>query len=214
MTRSTASIIVKIIGEPFLLRVKEYRAGVDAARTQWREFGRSIGADKVIIPHGFVWLSAGRVPSGWTRVGSGKGRFWRPRKGTPEAQTLSALPREPNVNNVFEDAIKYNIKITHKGETRVEAVEGFWRGPTIGWIGEDVYFARIPHIGRFAATYKLIEPDCEIDEALVNWTIPDGLQELSEAEMDLMFAQARVDEERRAREEKEKVDGQSLTDGN
>lgn len=194
--------IVKVIGEPFQSRCLEYREGIEKAQDAWREFAKSISAYKMLIPSGFIWLDPKKVPkTGWTRVGRPPKHFWRPRKNTPAAKIVAELPREPSSYDVFEGYVHYGFQGASKDgkETLSETVHGFWRGPTIGWAG-DVFIAHIPHVGRASRAYADVAPgDFEIPEVFTQWKLPEGLEEITEAEADLIFAQARVDAEREAK---------------
>lgn len=194
--------IVKIVGEPFLSRALAYREGVEKAHAEWRKFGLSISADRFMIGAGFIWLDPKKVPKeGWTRVGNPPKHFWRPRKKSPLAQEVAALPKEPSAYDVFDGFVHYAFTGGEEGgkNSFTEGVGMFVRGPTIGWAG-DIFIAHIPHVGRASRAYAVTAPSgIIIPDVFTKWEIPKGLEEITEAERDLIFAQARVDAERKAK---------------
>lgn len=197
--------IVKIVGEPFQSRALAYRDAIEKTQEAWREFGRGISADKLLIGAGFIWLDPKKVPKeGWTRIGKPPKHFWRPRKKSSIAQEVSALPKEPSSFDVFDGFVHYSFSGASEDgkESFAQSVGMFTRGPTIGWAG-DVFIAHIPHVGRASRAYAITAPaGVSIPDIYTKWEIPEGLEEITEAERDLFFAQARVDAERAARAKK------------
>jgi hypothetical protein len=159
-------------------------------------------AYKVLIGSGFIWLDPKKVPrTGWTRVGRPPKHFWRPKKNSPLAKELSELPREPSSFDVFEGFVHYGFHgFDAEGKQAfVDTVMGFMRGPVVGWAG-DTFICHIPHVGRASRAYATVAPEgVTIPDIFTKWEVPAGLEELTEAEADLIFAQARVDAEREAK---------------
>lgn len=197
--------IVKVVGEPFQSRCLAYRAALESAQNAWREYATGISADKILIPSGFIWMDPKKVPkTGWTRVGRPPKHFWRPRKNTPAAKEIAELPREPSSYDVFEGAVHYGFHGASEDgqESFSSSVSNFIRGPVIGWVG-DLFIAHIPHVGRASRAYAIFAPaGVIIPELFTKWEVPEGLEEITEAEADLIFAQARVDAERAAKAKK------------
>ncbi|CAM5764642.1 hypothetical protein [Bosea minatitlanensis] len=194
-------ILVKIVGEPWLSRAREYREQMIAFTTAWSDYARSLGATG--LTNAFpghrmrgLFFEKAPPPAGWKKPDR-KG-FATPKKGSPAAEEFARLPVKPRNKHVFGDAIVCDLTW--------EAPNGAWgggaigfmiEGVSIGWVG-DVLIARIPHAGRAAAEHLARHPDHIIRHGAADWTIPDGLVEISQAELDLLDAQYRLARERAA----------------
>lgn len=191
--------IVKIVGEPALSNAKAYREAVIAQARAWTEYAKSVGASA--LPSGwagspptFLFFQEGPPPAGWTKRDK-HGRS-NPRRGSPDAAAMAALPVKPSVRGILSGIVT-NLSYTGPGVRGSGGIAFFEEGYTVGWVG-DTFIARIPHAGRAAADHLARHPDHTIEGPANGWTIPDGLVEISEAEFDLLSAEHRVKLERAA----------------
>lgn len=193
-----STIVVKIVGEPWLSRARDYREQMRAFVTAYTDYARSIGATG--IPNGFPGERLPGLffnsppPAGWCKPG--KTGMSKPQKGSASAQAFAQLPEKPRNKCVFGDAVVSDLSW--------DGPDGSWgsggiglmvEAVSIGWVGDDL-IARIPHAGRAAAEHLARHPDHAIRHGAAEWTLPEGLVEISEAELDLMCAQHRVAAER------------------
>lgn len=192
-------VIVKIVGEPWLSRAQEYRSQMAAFRKSYRAFALTIGADS--MPNGFpgarlpgLIFTKSKPPKDWTKPT--KHGFSAPKKGTLAAQAFAALPEKPSAAFIFGDAVIGNLSY--------DMPCGGWGGGciammietvSVGWIG-DVFVARMPHAGRAAAEHLARHPDHTIRYGAADWQLPEGVVEISQAELDLFDAQHRVSAEK------------------
>ena len=193
MARNVA--YVRIDGEPFLSRAKEYRAKRYAALEAWSAFAKEMGANS--IPGGLRGLNFSRkAPDGWTKP-TGRDGYSKPKKGHPDVARIDALRAEhpmPSGTDVFGDAICWNLN--WKGERGYGGgLIGLMFEAQIGWAG-DTFYCLIPDAEAAVRQHREQYPEHTIEEPAASWRVPDGLTRLTEAEYDLAFAQAAVDEER------------------
>lgn len=189
-------VIVKIVGEPWLSRAKEYQAQLIAFRQSCRDFALSVGA--VDAPNGFpgsppaglIFTKINPPPKDWTKPT--KHGFSAPKKGSPAAQALAALPVKPSTGFIFGDAVIGNLSYDMPcGGWGSGGIAMMIETVSVGWIG-DVFVARMPHAGRAAAEHLARHPDHTIRYGAAEWQLPDGVVEISQAELDLLDAQHRV----------------------
>lgn len=192
MTDDT-SVLVRIDGEPFLSRAKAYFAALEAATEAWRAFALKVGASELSNPLGALGF-AGAPPKGW--IAKTRNNRSRPKKGSPLEAEMKALPTQPSTYSVFGDAVLYDLSWDGPdGSWGTGAIGYFFYGPQMGR-ADGVMVARIPHAGRAAAHHLEKHPDHIIRNGAAGWTIPDGLIEISDAEMRFMFAKADFDREK------------------
>lgn len=181
---------VRIVGEPFLSRVKDYRAKMDKCVAAWREFANERGAAS--IPGGLSGLNfSGKAPDGWTKPQRKHG-WSRPKDGHPDAAIMAALPQKPSSYDALGDAIIDDLR--HEGPNGswgVGAIGHLFEGPIIGWAG-DTYFAVIPDAKKAADDHLAAHPNHKITNGADKWTLPPGLVHISEAEHDLIVAEYKV----------------------
>lgn len=194
-------VLVKIVGEPWLSRAREYRAQMIAFSKAYTDFAHSLGATG--LPNAFpgqrmrgFFFEKAPPPAGWTKPDR-KG-FATPKKGSPAAEELMRLPERPSCRAVFGDAVICDLAWdAPNGNWGSGGIGYIMEGYSIGWVGDDL-IARIPHAGRAAAEHLAHHPDHSIRNGAADWVIPDGLVEISQAELDLLSAQHRVAMERSA----------------
>jgi hypothetical protein len=193
--------IVKIVGEPWLSRARDYRAQMIAFTKAYVDFAHALGASG--LPNGFpgerlrgLFFEKSAPPKDWTKPDR-KG-LASPKKGSAAAAEFGKLPVKPSNGFVFGDAIVCSLSYdTPDGGWGTGAIGYMIETCSIGWVG-DVLIARIPHAGRAAAEHLARHPDHTIRHGAAEWTIPDGLVEISQAELDLLDAQHRVAREKAA----------------
>lgn len=193
---SDYKMYVRIEGEPFLSRVKEYREERHRVTKIVWDFAKARGA--LEVSGGFAMkFPLGKVPDGWKKPDR---RGWtRPKKGHPDASAVAELPRLPESKMVFGDALCFDL--------RWEGPDGSWGGGGIGYFffGADIcfcgdqYFAVIPDTNAAARDHLKEYPDHKITSGADTWKLPGGLTRITKAEMDLAFAQFDVEQERKAR---------------
>lgn len=185
--------VVRIEGEPFLSRARAYFDDLVAARAAWAEYGRKVGAARLSDPLGVLFFD-GPAPKGWTaktRNGSS-----RPKRGTAAEAEIAALPKQPSSFAVFGDALSYDLSWDGPdGSWGSGGIGYFVFGPSIGRV-DGVHVARIPHVGRAAAAHLARHPDHTVRRSADRWTLPEGLVEISEAELKFLYAKAELDRER------------------
>lgn len=194
-------VLVKIVREPWLSRAREYREQMSAFTKAYVEFAHGIGASG--LPSGFpgkrlrgLFFQKSVPPKDWTKPDR-KG-IASPKKGTAAAEEFGRLPLKPSNAFVFGDAVIGSLSYDMPSGGWGTGCIGFMiETVSIGWIG-DVLVARIPHAGRAAAEHLARHPDHTIRHGAADWTLPEGLVEISQAELDLLDAQHRVARERDA----------------
>lgn len=190
------TVLVRIDGEPFLSRAMAYFAELDVAAAAWQAFALKVGATSLSNPLGALGFD-GPPPAGWiAKTRNGRSR---PKSGTAAAAEMAALPQHPCSRLVFGDAVIYDLSYDMPcGGFGSGGIGLLFFGPPIAR-ADGVMVARIPHAGRAAAQHLACHPDHTIRYGAADWKIPDGLVEISEAEMKFMFAKAELDRERAAR---------------
>lgn len=187
-------VMVRIEGEPFLSRAKAYREAFQEWRVRWSEFAISKGADGHVGTAGLTFHS-GQQPEGWLKPNS-RG-FSRPKKNHPDLALLSALPPEPRTALVFGESIIMDCNHEGPGKNRGSRGIGyFFRGLWVGWLG-NTFYAKIPHARNAAQNTLSDYPGCRITtEGALEWDIPSGLVEITEAEYRFDKARHDLEEER------------------
>lgn len=188
-------VIVKIVGEPWLSRAQEYRAQSIAFRKSYRDFALTVGADGA--PNGFpgarlpgLIFDKGKPPKDWTKPT--RSGFSAPKKGSPAAEAFAALPVKPSAAFIFGDRVEGNLSYDMPcGGWGSGSIGMMIETVSVGWIG-DVFVARMPHAGRAAAEHLARHPDHSIRDGAADWQLPDGVVEISQADLDLLDAQYRV----------------------
>lgn len=187
---------VKIVGEPFLSKARAYRDDLQACADKWRSFMDEMGASGV--PHCLGGLNFdGAAPKGWTKP-TRKNGFSRPKDGHPDNERIAALPKRPRTYEVFGDSIINDL--SYKGQNGDRGSGGilfYWDGPWVGWAG-DTFMACIPDAKAASDAHLAEHPDHEITSGADKWVLPQGLEQISRAEHDLIIAQYKVEQERKA----------------
>src|SRR5690606_5224594 len=100
--------------------------------------------------------------------------------------------------DVFGDAVLHSVSYEYDGAHGSGAIGYQWE-PYIMWVGEDCY-ARIPDAKAAADNHGYRDkPGFRITNGADTWTLPVGLERISEARLDLIIAQHNLAiEERRA----------------
>lgn len=193
MTDNT-TVLVRIDGEPFLSRGKAYFAALETATEAWRAFALKVGASQQLSnPLGVLGFDRA-PPKGWiAKTRNGRSR---PKKGSPLEAEMKALPPQPSSYSVFGNSVLYDLSWDEPdGSWGTGAIGLFFFGPQM-YRADGVIVARIPHAGRAAAQHLEKHPDHVIRNGAAGWTIPEGLVEISEAEMRFIFTKADFDREK------------------
>jgi hypothetical protein len=179
-------IYVKITGEPFLSRARAYREACFACHEAWEAFRKEKGADG--IPGGYSGglLFNRSSPDGWTKP-KGKLGFSYPKRGHEDAARISALPSRPRTFDVFGDTVIHRISYETARGSGSGVISYQWE-PYILWVGDEFY-ARIPDAKSAANEHPYRdEPGFRITNGASTWTLPEGLERVSEARVDLAIA--------------------------
>lgn len=197
------SVYVRIEGEPFLSRAKAYREALFAWHAVWSEYAKGIGA--VGIGGGLRSFSfkTGKHPDGWTKP-TGAERMSHPKKGHSDEAVVEKLRREhprPKSSDVYGHSVVGNLTWDRPGYGRgSQAIGGFGiilNGPWVGWAG-DTYLGHIPDAAAAAKAHLAEHPGDVIAEPAASWKMPDGLIPITKAHYELILAQHKVAEERKA----------------
>lgn len=192
--------IVKIVGEPWLSRAKAYREEYMAFVRAWTEFGKSVGATGVggAFAGGrpSLFFEKETPPAGWTKRDN-KSRSC-PKKGTQALADYNAMPAKPFTDAIFGDRVMTDLSYDMPcGGYGSGIIGGIFEAANIGWYG-DTIIAIIPHAGRAAAEHLARHPDHTVRHGAAEWTLPEGVEEITKSELDLISAQHRVAQERSA----------------
>lgn len=195
MTDNT-TVLVRIDDEPFLSRASAYFDELEAAMAAWRSFALKVGATSLSNPLGALGFD-GPAPKGWiAKTRNGRSR---PKKGSTDEAEMEALPGHPSSEAVFGDAVLYNLSYDMPcGGYGSGSIGYMFYGPAISR-ADGVIVARIPHAGRAAAAHLARHPDHTIRYGAAEWKVPEGLVEITEAEMKFIFAKAELDREKAAK---------------
>lgn len=193
---SKFNMYVRIEGEPFLSKAIAYRDEMHRVRKAIWEFARARSASEVPGSlTGLIFKGGKMPPEGWTKPDR-KG-FSKPKKDHPDIAAMKALPRLPKTFDVFGDTLIYDLK--HEGPDGswgFGAIGWFFDGPHIGW-ADDTFIATIPNAKAAAAEYLANHPNEKITNGADQWTLPAGLVEMTKAEVDLLYAQHAVEQEKK-----------------
>lgn len=190
---------IRIDGEPFLSRAKAYREKRQAWHLAWSETAQGFGA--VGISSDLNGLNFGHKapPDGWLKPRGPHG-WSAPKKGHPDRQVLADLRAKsplPSEYEVYGNAICQNLNYElPDGSASFGAIGRLWR-PHVGWAG-DVFLGQIPDAEAAVAGLRSRHPDAVITNDAAEWRLPAGLTRITKAEYDLVFAQHKVEEERKA----------------
>lgn len=206
MSETNPNVVwVLIEGEPFLSRAKKYADDTFAMRVAWSKFAEIHGANGYLPQVGLVFGYSPRSKE-WNAP-KGRNAVSTPKRNSFAASAMGLLPREPKTWDVFGKALIYSIAYKIDDDNSgAEAIGLFFNGPPVNVTaqaadGTRKYVAYIPHARNAALQLRERYPDATITptEAL-DWSIPEGLREITQAERDFIFAQARVEAERRGKE--------------
>ena len=177
-----------------------WRERFHAARDQWHEFGREIGASQLFgfstfeKPTLFSFPSKSDVPDGWTKPDR-RGRTRPKRSNTEFCDRIAALPEGPSLDELAAElGLPTSIQHSH-GFCRVGG--GSFHAYTPCWWQGGPVILRTSDFRELIA--QLAAEGCK--DVRVNQgpgDIPEGLKVMTEAEVDLGFAHARVAQEKAA----------------
>ncbi|GAB6842407.1 hypothetical protein HNR00_003615 [Methylorubrum rhodinum] len=195
---------VRIVGEPFLSRAREYRERQTARRRAIWEYAQSKGATGFSTAGTDLCFKGRSPPKNWTKP-KGEHGFSHPKVGTPEAgelQRLRSIHPQPVYRDVYGDGLCEEISWEASdgssgtwgiadGSNLTLVFEGAW----LGWAG-DTFFGLIPDAEAERHRYATKHPERTVVGPAATWTLPEGLVRITKAEMDLIVAEHRVAEER------------------
>lgn len=209
--QSKYEVYALITGAPFMDRILAYESEYMKVYEKFAEF-----TDKYDGETFFSWRKLSglrfphnKVPDGWTKPKDSR-RFSRPKKGTPMLAEMEALPSFPDPYAVYGPELP--LEYSYEGTDGSKGVGSFtYRAePPIIWTkGEPTerkYFLMPIDVAAFLKVEAVKHPERIYSEPLRNWTWPEGLQRLTEAEYELADAQARVDYEKNHPKEKDEQD--------
>lgn len=192
---------VRIDGEPFLSRAKAYREKHTAWRKAWSDFAASKGATGHSTSGHALVFEKGKPPEGWKKPD--RNGFSRPKANHPDLADFERMRSEypqPKTRDVYGDAVCFDAQYEDDEGKGSFALGGFGivlNGPHVGWAG-DTFLGHIPDAESFARDYTAERPSRRIVGPAATWTLPAGLTRITDAEYALVFAQHKVEEERRA----------------
>lgn len=142
-------------------------------------------------------------PAGWTRP-TGPSRMSHPNKGHVDVQALAELrerfPR-PDARFVFGDEVPSNLSwempAGGRGSCGIGSMGMILNGPWVGRAG-DTYLGWMPDPEVAARAILAQYPDARVVGPAADWTMPEGLIRITEAEYGLILAQHKVLKERTA----------------
>lgn len=210
---SPFEVYAQITGQDYLERVYAYEKEYYKVMHQFSDFTTEQGAQTFYHFHRLVGLKfAGDPPSEWTKPRGRAPSF--PKRGTAAHAAVKALPNLPNPYDVYGDKILFQYSYDEYSESgeRVGNGSGYFTHrmqPQILWTeGETTartYFLIVFDVAAFLKVEKAERPNRHYSPELYAWTWPEGLERRTEAEFELIFAQARVDAERAETAKKEKA---------
>jgi hypothetical protein len=180
-------IYIRVAGEPFLSRANAYAAACQACHLAWETFRLEKRADGIPGSYAGGLLFNRNAPEGWTKP-KGKYGFSRPKTGHCDLATISALPSRPRSHEVFGDAVLYSISYEWDEGNGSGSIGYQWE-PYVFWVGDDCY-AHIPDAKRAADNHFYRDRSgFRITNGADKWELPEGLERISDAQMDLIIAQ-------------------------
>lgn len=192
--RNPYALWLLIEGNPFLERVFKFREEDRAVAEAWKAYGLSKGAEKYRPgSHGLIFGDPKTVPKDWKKPNS---RGWSQPKNsnTKDISDLASLPKPPSKYDVFGPGFLYSVNYEGPGRSGSSSVGGFYEGPIIGWAG-DIFFACLPNARKASEDHVKAHPEDKIINGALEWVLPEGLREISEARVDLIVAQYKVQKE-------------------
>jgi len=198
---------IKITGEPFLSRAREYRERRDVWMRAWLDYAKRKGAESFAENGRELGFKPGKQPEGWTKP-RGKHGYSHPKKRHRDEAEMASMRRawpKLKVSDVYGDAVLRNFSWEDPAGKTVAgyAIGGFdlvINGPWVGWAG-DTFLGHIPDPEAAVRAHREEHPGDRILEPAASWTLPAGLERITQAEYELVYAQWKVEEERRAAEE-------------
>lgn len=180
-------IYVRITGEPFLSRANAYQEAAQICHEAWDAFRIEKGADGIPGSYSGGLLFNRNAPEGWTKP-KGKHGYSFPKRGHADVERIEALPKRPRTHEVFGDAVLHIVSYETDESTGSGTVSYQWE-PYILWVGDDCY-ARIPDAKSAADNhYYRDKLGFRVTNGADTWTLPEGLERISEARLDLAIAQ-------------------------
>ena len=194
-------------GGAVLAACRDWRDRYQAACAAAADYAKGLGSSAFCVPILSetlgVLAAADPIPGGWRRVASrraGAAPLMVPLKraeGAAAREALAALPKFPLQAEIAEaighpGTIRWRVSGEAYGSriigNRMEPVQLYWPASELLLIvcGDPAHAVR---------DARLENPGCVIEHG--EWTPPSGLRALTEAQRDLLVAQARVNEEAR-----------------
>lgn len=194
--------------EPYLSGCVAWKERHDAGMKASWAFARSLGADCFLpgMNNELVALPVlDPVPEGWkvlkARRVNEKSRLIPivGKAGDAVRAALAALPKMPRWHEIAE-LIGHPCQINYSSEAggiegaMCTAGVGFWRLVDLAWTREH-FLILAPDTAPMIQELRDEIPDIVIEQG--EWPVPPGLRPISKARWDLIFAQAKVEEEER-----------------
>lgn len=195
---------------PLLDKVKEYRKTYTEAHEVISEWSRSVGACSYTTYPG-VGVVGCRFhdkptkPSEWTSQRSNGMR--RPKKNSDTLKEMEALPVIPSSYQYLRDTFVFDIEYESKeGIPDDEQVSGSYAivgrrmlEPSITWAGDN-FFIIVPDMKKVLAEHVRSYPDTVITNGANTWVMPEGIEKVSQAYVEFIFAKHKLDKENAAEE--------------
>lgn len=195
---------VRIVGEPFLSRAREYREKRAAWHRAWNAFAQSKGAPGFSTSGSDLAFKGKPVPEGWTKP-RGEDRFSHPKaksRDVPEFARMQREHRRPPCADVFGDAIPHSIEWEEPDGSRrscgivgMDNLDLVFNKAWVGFAGE-TFIGFIPDPEAERQRFAKEHPERRIVGEVATWALPEGLVRITEAEKDLIYAEHKVAEER------------------
>lgn len=201
----TKKIYLKATGEAAKKAFSDWFDTIDAAQKKWAAFAASIGAlpDR-FVRIGFwetpdVFIFDGDVPEGWVKK-SPKLNCSRPMKRNKrDIEAIAALPSVQSLENLCAEHFGLPVGVSYE----TAGGSGVRRFYPIGMKSIDICWVDPAEPILICQDYDHV---ISTQEGKMTWIpesaswngVPDGFVKMSQAEVDLAFAQAKVDAEKAA----------------
>lgn len=202
---------VLLTGAPFTTRAKVYMKARndhrDAAFNQVMKLDKDAKVSFGLNGHifGVVFSDESKRPPNWKLVNA-KHRGYAPRDKSPDIEWWNALPKIPNVFGFVFPAEDFPTCI---GYTSKEGSGSWLPGPffgaSLGWTDELQFVAVLTDVNAAIAHRRKETPKAKIEvdgkpvPKTYKWALPKGLKQITEAEKELIFAEARVRSEKKSK---------------
>lgn len=199
MTIGRHEIYVRVVGDPYIARARAYKAALILAEETWSKFARDRGATHYSGMHyleTLTFVNSAARPKGWGRPNrNGRSRPLPTKEGKAESVEIHKLPQKPNPWDVFPEK-EVPFQLNWRESKKSYGGGGFtnrW-APIVLWAG-GAFYGLIPDVASAAREFLTAHPKGSVEDGAEIWTIPAGLERISEARYEYEVAQYRLERE-------------------